>query len=216
MQKSATVSKEIRERQSNTFARSNVLGNPEVDANQVNIHGASNVNRNEKHWGSSVFAGPKSEQSKRTRLNHNDKGREGLFGDTMERDAYQKKTNLAAAISTKEATRPPNFDNSMADERKNRELYGNSAYDPVVRDNKRQFKPAHVGMDAQLNRDTKNQKASMLSSNVLSNDDPELVAERSKWNSNAEKLVSQASGWSSQNNMKRTTNQGGVDAYRQR
>lgn len=147
------------------------------------------MNRNEKHWGSSVFAGPKNEASKRTRLNHNDKGREGLFGDTMDRDAYQKKTNLAAAISTKEDTRPPNFDKAGADERKNRELYGNSNYDPVGRGQQRQFKPAHVGMDAQVNRDTKNQKAQMLSSNVLSNDDPDLVAQRSKWNE-TDKLVS--------------------------
>jgi hypothetical protein len=163
----------------------------------ANIHGASNVKRDEKNWGSSVFAGPKIEQSKRQVLNRNDKGREGLFGDTMEKDAYQKKTNLAAAISTREATRAPEFDYSTTDERKNRELYGNSSYNPVGKEKNRQFKPAHVGMDAQLNRDTKNQKANMLGSNILGNDDPDVAASRSKWNDGADKLVSQATGWSS-------------------
>ena len=107
------------------------MGNSDIDANTASIHGASTVKRDEKNWGSSVFAGPKIEPSKRTKLNRNDKGREGLFGDSMDKDAYQKKTNLAAAISTREATRPPAFDQSAADERKNRELYGNSAYEPV-------------------------------------------------------------------------------------
>lgn len=55
----------------------------------------------------------------------------------MDQDAYQKKTNLAAAISTKEATREPNFDNAAAEERKNRELYGASNYEPIGRDKNR-------------------------------------------------------------------------------
>lgn len=78
-----------------------------------------------------MFGGPVSEQSKRTKLNRNDKGREGLFGDTMDRDAYERKTNLAAELSTREATRPPTFDNSTTDERKNKELYGSSNFNPV-------------------------------------------------------------------------------------
>jgi hypothetical protein len=166
------------------------MGNSDIDANIANIHGASNVTRNEKNWGSSVFAGPKIEPSKRQKLNRNDKGREGLFGDTMDKDAYQKKTNLAAAISTKEATRPPAFDQSAADQRKERELYGNSNYQPIGKEKNRQFKPAQVGMDAQLDRDTKNRKAGMLGSNILGNTDPEVAANRAKWNDGADKLVS--------------------------
>lgn len=138
MQKSALVEKQIKQRQTATFARSNVLGNVEdAGANTVAIHNASNVKRDEKHWGSSVFAGPKIEQSKRVRLNNNDKGREGLFGDSMDKYAYEKQTNLAAAISTREETKPPKFDQAAADERKARELYGNSNYKPLGKEKNR-------------------------------------------------------------------------------
>lgn len=161
-----------------------------------------------------MFAGPKNEQSKRVRLNPSDKGREGLFGDSMDQDAYQKKTNLAAAISTREPTREPTFDKAAADERKARELYGNSNYAPIGKEKNRQFIPAQTGMDAQLDRNTKAKKAQMLSSNVLSNEDPSIAAQRAQWNNDAEKLVSNATGWSSQSNLKKTTNFGGVDPYR--
>jgi len=73
----------------------------------------------------------------------------------MEHDAYQKKTNLAAAISTKEATREPVFDKSAADERKLRELYGNSNYNPIGKEKNHQRAPAQCGMDAELNRNTR-------------------------------------------------------------
>jgi hypothetical protein len=133
----------------------------------------------------------------------------------MDPDAYQKKTNLAAAISTREATREPIFDNSAAEERKARELHGNSAYAPIGKDKNRQFLPAQVGIDAELDRNTKNKVTAMLASNVFGNDDPETVAKKAKWNE-SEKLVSNATGWISQENMKKTTNCGGVDAYRQK
>jgi len=135
------------------------------------IHNASKITRNENKWQSNVFGEPKPEESKRRLLNQTDKGREGLFGDSMEKDAYQKKTNLAAAISQKESTRPPVFDERAADERKNRELYGNSNYEPVKRVMARDFVPAQTGMDAVLDRNTKGKLANHLASNVLSNDD---------------------------------------------
>lgn len=71
-------------------------------------------------------------------------------------------------------------------------------------------------MNAQIDRDTKNKKASQLASNVLGNEDPEIAAERAKWNKDADKLISNATGWSSQDNMKKTTNFGRVDPYRQK
>ncbi len=108
VQKSALVEKQIKQRENATFARSNVLGTAE-DSNEV-PQGSAAVKRDEKNWQSSVFAGPKIEPAKRTKLNRNDKGREGLFGNSMDPDAYQKPTNLAAAISTREPTREPNFD----------------------------------------------------------------------------------------------------------
>lgn len=107
------------------------------------------VRRQEKNWGSSVFKGPKNEQVKRTKLNHGDKGRDGLFGDTMDQDAYQKRTNIAAAFSTKEPTKDPKFDNSAADDRKMKELYGNSNYTPVGKEKNYVRKAAQTGMDAE-------------------------------------------------------------------
>lgn len=54
-----------------------------------------------------------NEQSKRTKLSR-DKGRDALFGNTAEADAYQRKTNFAAAVSSKEETRPPTFKEDAA------------------------------------------------------------------------------------------------------
>ena len=105
--------------------------------NTVSIHNAQNVTRHDKNWQSSVFAGPKMEESKRKKLNFNDKGRDGLFGDTMEKDAYERKVNLAGEINQREQTRAPQFDESAAEQRRVRELYGNSAYDPNYRENNR-------------------------------------------------------------------------------
>ena len=122
--------KDIKMRNNNTYARSNVIGNDDDAARDRdgNIHGAQNVNRDNKNWQSTVFAGPKMEQSNRVRLGKGDKGRDGLFGNTMDDDAYAKKTSLAGAISQKEGTRAPVFDQSADFERKNRELWGNSNY----------------------------------------------------------------------------------------
>jgi hypothetical protein len=47
--------------------------------------------------------------------------------------------------------------------------------------------PAQTGMDAVLDRNTKSKVAAQLSSNVLSNGDDELRAQRTQWN-NTEKL----------------------------
>jgi hypothetical protein len=70
-------------------------------------------------------------------------------------------------------------------------------------------------MDAELDRNTKGKKANQLASNIMSNDDDEIREQRGKWNQ-AEPLTAPNSGWSSQQNNKKTTNVGGVDAYRQR
>ena len=163
-----------------------------------------------------MFAGPKNEQTNFKKLNKNDKGREGLFGDTQEKDAYERKVNLAAVISQKESTRAPVFDSSTADERKMREQYGNSNYQPQKKEYKREFKPAQTGMDAVLDRNTKSKVAAQLNSNILANDDQEIYEARGQWNQNAEKLQSSSSGWAAQQNMKKSTNTGGVDAYRQK
>lgn len=77
VQKSAMAQKDVSMRQSNTFARSNVIGNDEAAIKKTdgNIINGSNVVRHDKNWQSNVFGGPKQEQSKRVRLNKEDKGR---------------------------------------------------------------------------------------------------------------------------------------------
>jgi hypothetical protein len=67
----------------------------------------------------------------------------------MEADAYQKRTPISAALTQKEATREPTFDNSAADTRKMRELYGNSNHAPVGKEKNYVRKPAQTGMDAE-------------------------------------------------------------------
>jgi len=68
-------------------------------------------------------------------------------------------------------------------------------------------------MDAMPDRNTKGMKAHQLASNVLGNEDPDIAEQRAQWNE-CDKLVSNATGWSSQDNMKKTTNYGRGDAYR--
>jgi len=120
-------------RGSNTYARSNVCGNDEKAINERDgdIYGASAVKRENKNWQSNVFGGAKSEESMRKRLGKGDKGREGLFGDTMDKDAYAKKVSLAGVISQKGDTRAPTFNDAPDFERRNKELWGNSSYEPL-------------------------------------------------------------------------------------
>lgn len=141
-----------------------------------------------------------------------DKGKDGLFGNSMDKDAYQRRINLAGAMSTKGETRPPVFDDSTTNERKNRELYGNSNYEPPKQEYKREFKPAHTGYDATLDRDTKNKKAGFLGSSILGNED-EATRPSAKWNQ-ADKLVNPSTGWSSQSNTAQIINKGRVDPYK--
>ena len=60
VQKSAQASKDLRMRQSNTFARSNVIGNDEAALKQSDgtLHHALST-RKEENWRSDVFGGPK-------------------------------------------------------------------------------------------------------------------------------------------------------------
>jgi len=53
-------------------------------------------------------------------------GKGGLFGDNDDPGNRAKKVSLAGTLATKEPTRPPKFDEKAAEERKMKELYGNS------------------------------------------------------------------------------------------
>ena len=70
-------------------------------------------------------------------------------------------------MSQKEPTRPTQFDNSAADERKMKELYGNSNYKPLGKQ-----KPTGPATPATDNR--RSRKANELQSNILTHADDEL------------------------------------------
>jgi|APSaa5957512535_1039671.scaffolds.fasta_scaffold50075_3 hypothetical protein len=84
--------------------------------------------RKETNWQSNVFADPKLDQPTRKKLGREDNGRQGLYGDEHGSDNWQAKRSFAADMSKKEPTRPPVFDEKAADDRKMKELYGNSGY----------------------------------------------------------------------------------------
>lgn len=117
VQRSAIQSKAQRERQSNTFARSNVIGNDEAALKQRDgaLHNAIST-RKETKWESNVFSGPKQNAVTRKDLAPQNAGRSGLYGDVEGSESWQKKTNLAGALAKKVAPRPQTT--TQADERK--------------------------------------------------------------------------------------------------
>jgi len=86
VQKSAYNDKELRQRTSNTYARSDVLCNDEACQKEQNhrkdgeLHHASST-RNEVNWRSEVFAGPKPNPVNRKRLDRHELNRENYYGD---------------------------------------------------------------------------------------------------------------------------------------
>jgi hypothetical protein len=129
------VQKDIQQRYSNTFARSNVLGTDEAAAKigDGRIYNAQNVTRHENKWQSNVFGDPIVERSGRKNLATGDKGREGLFGNNEPVDAYKRKQNFAAALSQKVEMQGPAYNEEPAEQRRLKELYGNSQYAPLGR-----------------------------------------------------------------------------------
>jgi hypothetical protein len=63
------------------------------------------VARDENNWRSDVFGGPKQNDVNRKYLAKGDAGKEGLWGCDNMLETYQKKTNLASALSKKTVKR---------------------------------------------------------------------------------------------------------------
>ena len=104
VQKSAYNTKNVKTRQQNTFASSNVLG-VQADAEQskpVLNKNYGQIARKEEKWSSHVFGDAQINPATRKPLNHNDKGREGLFGDNAPKDAMERRVPFAASISQKQ------------------------------------------------------------------------------------------------------------------
>lgn len=102
--------------------------------------------RNENKWQSNVFGEPIQNPVTRKKLGQADNGRAGLYGDNDMGDTYQKRTTFASTISKKEETRPVKFEDKDANERKMKELYGNSGYQPQKKE-RQQTAPAPSGDD---------------------------------------------------------------------
>lgn len=85
VQKSAQVQKDMRPRESRTFARSDVMGNDEAacKAAEGGLHHALTTRKDLK-WESNVFAAPKADRLVRKNLEPGGAGRGGLYGDQGE------------------------------------------------------------------------------------------------------------------------------------
>ena len=73
----------MKQRDSKTFARSNVMGNDDAATKERDGQMTSSTvgSRQEKNWGSSVFAGPESNKVNRKVLSKPGAGNAGLYGD---------------------------------------------------------------------------------------------------------------------------------------
>ena len=103
MQPSAQVQKDLRPRDSRTFARSNVMGNDDA-ADKMNDGGLHKPisTRNEGKWGSNVFGEAEANRITRKNLEPSSIGKGGLYGERDEREDWQKPKPIAAVISMKE------------------------------------------------------------------------------------------------------------------
>lgn len=130
VQKSALVQKNVKQRNTNTYAPSDVMGNNESAHKHTDghIHNAQIVTRVENKWQSNVFGEAIVEKSNRRKLGGEALGNEAYFGVNGEKDQFARKVNFAGTMSQKEQTREPQFDKTAADERLYREVYGNSKY----------------------------------------------------------------------------------------
>jgi len=165
--------KSVKQRDINTFSKSNVLLNQEDhevrDKDFTNMgmggdFGKHHISRQERKWESNVFAGPKPEEVRRKILGKNDHGKGNLWGDEEREEdyKYRKTNNFAGEISTKEPTRDPYFDEKEAEERKLNELYGNSKY---AVNKKATWKEKRGPLDNEADRQTR--KMNEFQSNIL-------------------------------------------------
>lgn len=172
VQRSALVQKDIKQRNTNTFAASDVMGNNELahKCTDGHIHNAQTVTRQHDKWQSNVFGDPIVEKSNRKKLGGDAQGKDAYFGSNGEKDQFSRKVNFAGTMSQKEVTREPQFDKTAADERLYREVYGNSKHQPPEK------QPSGKPQTAPYNAAAR--KAEILQSKVLTHEDEGLRHER--------------------------------------
>jgi len=158
------------------------------------------VTRQNERWESNVFATPQLDQSRRKNLEKKGAGYGGLYGDSTH-DKWDKKLNFAGEVSQREKTRPPVLEGSAADERKLKELYGNSKYEPLKREfwknQKEMMLPQRPQTQANPQiKETLSRKANELQSHVLTHDDDTLRNERlNSYQNNPRINGASNSGW---------------------
>lgn len=100
VQPSAQSQKDLRQRESRTFARSDVVGN-DIAAQkrgEGDLHHAITTRKEDK-WQSNVFAGPQANRLTRKNLEPTGAGKGGLYGDRDDQMDWQKKQPIAGVIS---------------------------------------------------------------------------------------------------------------------
>jgi len=168
-----------------------------------------------------------------------DAGKDGLWGNDARMETYQKKTNLAGALSKKTAMKE--IPKTSADERKMKELYGENAVKSVKKGdgalmtsvadwrnpqqtytNKKDEVNPSLGPSATNNVQRvsrKERKQKQLQSNVLTHADDDLRGARdAAWdNSTAPRLaMGSNASWNAQAGFSKPANAGKVDAYQMR
>lgn len=202
------------------------MGNNDVVARKIDSEKQHKpVTRQEDRWQSNVFAESQLDKINRRVLSKGDAGRGGYYGDEKSQDIWQRRQEtFAGVVSQKQNTRPPQFDDSGADDRKMKELYGNSHYEPLKKDwyyqDKKAAQPQKTPVDKEDHPlyERKYRKAANLQSNVLTHEDPTLREERTAQYDAQKTRISQASnaGWNAQTGYQKPINAGKVDAYRMR
>jgi hypothetical protein len=144
-----------------------------------------------------VFADPKLDPPTRKKLGRDDAGKGNLYGDSHGSNNWEKKQNLAGNMSQKQATRPPQFDDKAAEQRKYNEIhggsYGASKYEPVGK--------APSAARPNTNENRKDRMANQLQSNVLTHADEELRNTRKSDWKNAGGLQAASGNWSAQEHL---------------
>jgi hypothetical protein len=110
----------MKQRTSNNWKSSAFAGPDDGSSRQAPPRSA--VQRKNAKWESTVFAGPTESVPGRRCLAKETAGNQGMWGD--EQVEWQKKESFAAMMSKKAETRPPQFDDTAAMNRKAKELYG--------------------------------------------------------------------------------------------
>ena len=198
----------------NTY-KSNVMGAPD-EAESTKNPPRSAIHRKNAKWESTVFAGPTESIPGRRSLAKEGAGKEGLWGN--QQTEWQKKESSAAMMSKKEQTRPPTFDETAAEQRKARELYGEGyrpSKSPLVP--KEKVNPGVTNMLDDKPKDSRyERKGNNLQSSILTHEDENVKGSRKgNYSQGGSRLASASNaGWNASTSYSKPVNAGKIDPYK--